>query len=391
MGNDEAFYEKLSELTEFDQVVASANHHPAPDSWHVVVTDVRGSTVAIEAGRYKDVNALGVASIIALRNAVSDIELPYVFGGDGATILVPDSRLADVDCALRGMRKVATEAYSLQLRVSHVSVRRLREAGYPVFVGRYRMSPHVALAVFSGEGFSKAEEWIKDPVLGQEFAVSEDGPSDANLEGFECRWQPAKSRRGRMMSLLVVAVGLELSERENTYQQVLAALDRIAGGAGAPPFSQKQMRLKKWSGDFSTEARAISGKQAGAAFENAKKSAKKATLLGRLLVALGLKAGSFHGKKYRKEFLQNTDFRKFDEALRMVLDLTGEEIEKLDLVLRKLHQEKKLAYGMHLSDEALITCMVRSYSGDHVHFIDGSHGGYALAAKPLKAQLKELK
>lgn len=53
-----------------------------------MVTDVRGSTGAIEDGRYRDVDALGVASIIALCNALPELDLPYVFGGDGATLLV---------------------------------------------------------------------------------------------------------------------------------------------------------------------------------------------------------------------------------------------------------------------------------------------------------------
>jgi hypothetical protein len=40
--------------------------------------------------------------------------------------------------------------------------------------------------------------------------------------------------------------------------------------------------------------------------------------------------------------------------------------------------------------QALLTCIVFSYNGNHVHFVDGSDGGYALAARSLKAQLKSL-
>ena len=37
-----------------------------------------------------------------------------------------------------------------------------------------------------------------------------------------------------------------------------------------------------------------------------------------------------------------------------------------------------------------MTCVVPSYKdGTHIHFIDGGDGGYAMAAKQLKAQLKE--
>jgi len=32
---------------------------------------------------------------------------------------------------------------------------------------------------------------------------------------------------------------------------------------------------------------------------------------------------------------------------------------------------------------------VKSYKGNHIHFVDGSDGGYAMAAKGLKKQLAE--
>jgi len=47
-----------------------------------------------------------------------------------------------------------------------------------------------------------------------------------------------------------------------------------------------------------------------------------------------------------------------------------------------------VAYGTHQASAALMTCLVRSYDGDHLHFVDGADGGYALAAKQMKAQLQ---
>src|SRR5688572_4630919 len=183
---EERFFADLPELVDFEEVISTRRHVQAPDDWNVVITDVVGSTQAIESGHYKDVNALGVACIIALRNALPDIELPYVFGGDGATVLVPSTRIQEVETALRGVREVARDAVSLELRVAHVPVRRLSEAGYSLLVGRYRLSEHIVLAAFSGTGLSIAEGWVKDPTLGIEFSVSEDGPSEASMEGFEC-------------------------------------------------------------------------------------------------------------------------------------------------------------------------------------------------------------
>ena len=43
-------------------------------------------------------------------------------------------------------------------------------------------------------------------------------------------------------------------------------------------------------------------------------------------------------------------------------------------------------YGTHVANAALMTCAITSYRGDHVHLVDGADGGYALAAKQLKAQ-----
>lgn len=45
-------------------------------------------------------------------------------------------------------------------------------------------------------------------------------------------------------------------------------------------------------------------------------------------------------------------------------------------------------YGFHVSDRALMTCLVYEEQGRHIAFIDGADGGYALAAKVLKEKLK---
>ena len=384
--NDESFFAQLAELTSFEDVVSTGHHRSAPETWHVVVTDVAGSTQAIENGHYKDVNAVGVASILALKNALPDVELPYVFGGDGATVLVPGNRIAQVETALRGMRRVAQEAFSLTLRASHVPVARLNRFGHPFLVGRYRLSPHIVLAAFSGRGVSVVEQWVKDPELGKQFSVSEDGPAEADLEGFECRWQPAPSRRGKVVSLLVVARG-DRAAREETYRSVLSKIPTIVGQE-RHPLSAGQMKLKPLGGDYSTEARVRSGETQGGAYKSAESRARRLSFIGRGLMKLRLSAGGFDGAHYMSEFLQNTDFQKFDEALRMVLDMKEADASQLTRYLQEKFVEGKLAFGVHQSEHALITCMVKNYSGNHVHFVDGADGGYALAAKQLKAQLK---
>ena len=44
-----------------------------------------------------------------------------------------------------------------------------------------------------------------------------------------------------------------------------------------------------------------------------------------------------------------------------------------------------LRYGLHLSDTALMTCLVTSPADSlHVHFVDGGGGGYTSASRSLK-------
>ena len=54
-----------------------------------------------------------------------------------------------------------------------------------------------------------------------------------------------------------------------------------------------------------------------------------------------------------------------------------------------LQAEGHIAYGLHSAATSIMTCLISSYQGDHVHFVDGADGGYALAAKQLKAKLGE--
>ena len=71
-----------------------------------------------------------------------------------------------------------------------------------------------------------------------------------------------------------------------------------------------------------------------------------------------------------------------------MLDLTPEQAAAIAAHLASEHAAGRLAYGLHQAPSALMTCLVFSLdTSRHVHFIDGSNGGLALAARALKAQL----
>ena len=101
------FYRDLTPLSSFAEATEARTHKDVPEDWWIVIADVAGSTQAIEAGAYKKVNTVGVACIAAVANVDRSVDLPFIFGGDGATFAVPEALRERVECALRGAQPTA--------------------------------------------------------------------------------------------------------------------------------------------------------------------------------------------------------------------------------------------------------------------------------------------
>ena len=104
-----------------------------------------------------------------------------------------------------------------------------------------------------------------------------------------------------------------------------------------------------------------------------------------LVFRFGLTVGRFDPARYRHQLVQNTDFRKFDDGLRMTLDCTPALADRLEALVQDAEQKGIARSGLHRQDAALMTCFVPSPTrADHIHFVDGAMGGYAMAARALK-------
>lgn len=392
---DERFYERLPAFERFSDVASGDVYTRVPDSWFVLITDVKGSTKAIEAGRYKDVNALGVSTITAVLNEVRNVEIPYVFGGDGATMVVPASQVEAVKRAAQGAQALARDVFSMELRAGLVSVRELSQAGQEVRVARFRVSEPITMAMFEGGGLAYAEKLIKDPVNGQKYALTPaDKVQPGMFQGFECRWKPIPARKDHILSLLVVALSEDKDVQRSVYREVVDGIHRVAhlGEDSLRPVHNSTLELSTNTAAFNTEARIRTGQAGGLAVFLRRLKIRVLCALATFLMKHGLTAkgdqGTFTGATYKKEVASNTDFRKFDDTLRMVIDVSRQEHQDILAYLASQHAAGRIAYGTHVSDAALMTCLIKDFGGNHLHFVDGSNGGYALAAKQLKEQLK---
>ncbi len=267
-----------------------------------------------------------------------------------------------------------------------IGVDQLYAQGHQLKLARFRGSPHVTLAMLSGSALAQAEVTIKQEESSPPSVPS--GPvAECDLSGFQCRWQPVKSNNGVTLALIVTALGNDAT-RQQTYRRVLGDLEHLTRSDEPTPVSRQSLRLMGPFGDYNVEARMRSGAKSGAKFHAATRFARKATTVGQALMLTKTTAFGFDGDAYPAEVLQNCDYRKFDNMLRMILDLSPDNYTSLRSTLEQYRQQGLIAFGTHTSNCALLTCYVRSFKGDHIHFVDAAEGGYAVAAKELKGQLK---
>jgi hypothetical protein len=100
------------------------------------------------------------------------------------------------------------------------------------------------------------------------------------------------------------------------------------------------------------------------------------------------KIGDYHAPVYRLELRANSDYRRFDDVLRLILDCTPAQRQAIEELLAAAHGRGDIVYGTHRSDAALMTCLLFDLKDSrHLHFIDGTDGGFTYAARGMKAQI----
>jgi hypothetical protein len=109
------------------------------------------------------------------------------------------------------------------------------------------------------------------------------------------------------------------------------------------------------------------------------------TLIARIILGSGKPVGNFDPQRYRNEIVTNTDFCKHDETVCLVIDCSPAAVEAVKRYLDEVAPARGIRYGVHVSQTALMTCLVLAPSESlHVHFVDGGAGGYTSASRGLK-------
>ena len=380
--NSDRFYQDLPAFSDFKEVTADERFRPLPADWTVIVADIEGSTQAIEAGRYKDVNTIGAATIAAAQNAMDKRDFPFVFGGDGSTLAIPPASFEKVAEALDGVRALAREKFGMTLRVGAVKAAELYADGLKIEVAKFELIAGKTIASFRGGGLSRAEAKVKGDA--PRYAVAERARHRSDLTGLSCRWKPIRSEKGVVLALLIAA--REKDGSNAVYNEALRLLNNILDGdsANSNPVHLSTMEYKSVWENLKSERRYH---QSPFSFSFLARAAEIAASV--LIFKWKVPPLYFDPQKYAVSMSGHSDFRKFDDTLRMVIDCSAGQAALIRAMLEDLRARGKVYFGLHESGAALMTCFVYDVSdGKHIHFVDGDNGGYAIAAKQLKAQLK---
>ena len=371
--------ETVPTLDHFAQVVDPSRYIRLPDDWYVCVSDVVDSTGAIDSGRYKAVNLAGAATISAVANALhGDLRL-FAFGGDGARLAVPPEHAQVVSDSLSRVAMWAARDLHLTLRTGMMTVAEVRSANADVRVALWRASEEVRYTLFSGEGMDWAEQQLKAGSIRLSPANMDEEP---DLTGLSCQWGPIQARQGKIVSLIVkrgskasdASFGLVVSQ----------AIAIIEGKHSFNPVPVEGPNVRWPSDAIALQSRIA---DAGSTIWRRRISVVLNAAFAWFVFKLGIRLGRFDPKRYRREMAVNTDFRKFDDALMMTVDCAPDAIAQLENLLEAAAAKGVVRFGLHLQDSALMTCIAPSVvASDHMHFVDGADGGYASAARQLKAR-----
>lgn len=368
-------HQLLGDRTRFEEV---------PDNWYVVVADVENSTEAVANGLHGSVNLAATGSIISVLNELKAIDstfkVPYFFGGDGATFLIPGHYIIDVINILDRYTVHVKKTMFLTLRADKMAVSEIRKNGHSLDIAKFRLNNFLTVPVVLGLGLKFAESEIKKNFKDSMLTNEVDTP--VNLDGMECRWDEIKpdSSEKKVVCLIVNAVHEE--EQSKIFSNILHKIYDLFGSLEERiPITTRELKLDTTVGKIRREMIARVGKS------------KLSYLIKNWSITF---FGKFYfeyfkdGQEYLYKVSQLSDTLMIDGSINTVISGTKEQLEVFELFLQQLEEAKKITYGMHKTYASIMSCYVQDRKDNHIHFVDGTEGGYTSAAMIIKKKIKAM-
>jgi hypothetical protein len=363
----------LSEL-----MTREAFFEKVPESWHVIITDIKNSTGAVTDGKHDLVNYLATGSIVSVLNVAheNDVDIPFFFGGDGATFLVPGAVLEVVMNALCSYRANTLISAGLILQIGTVSVPAILENGSQLMLAKYSSSDAFIIPIVIGDGLTYAEKLIKAPAYNYEFKRTNDKMPD--LSGMQCRWDkiPPPQRHEEVVTLLI-ANRVPDRQRES-FKRINDHKERVyCYPRERQPKYVAKLRLKTTFKCVRLESKVF--------VKNTGVLKYISSLADKIITMFYFKTPN--GKRYLESLVALSDTFVIDGRINTVMSGTKRQRQRLEELLTKLEANGLIWYGLHISNASVMSCYVRNLNKGHIHFVDGADGGYTHAARSMKIKM----
>jgi len=378
------YYTNLKKSTKklVDVLANEAAFSDIPITWQVVVVDVKNSTKAVDEGRHHEINLTATGAIISVLNTIrqenEDIEIPYFFGGDGATFIIPQILLKKVIAVLENYSLHIKKNATLTLRVGHISIENLLAQNYGLKIAKHQLTKELAIPIVLGNGLKKAEEIIKSTFI--EVDVIHFKKELLNLEGMECRWKEINPIQNKKK---VICLLLEVRQEKNQralYRSILIQMDALFGTfKNRQPIKPKKLKLNFSLLKIWEEMKiSVSEKNTVYLLKNWIK-----TLIGKWYFKR-----TKSGKLYLNQVALLSHTFMLDGMINTVFTAEQSKIKLFTTYLDKLEKEGEITYGIHVTHASIMSCYVLDRQTKHAHFVDGTEGGYTTAAKMFKTKAK---
>lgn len=351
-----------------------------PENWYVLITDIKGSTKAIEEGWHETINLLATGSIVAVLNRADKegIQVPFFFGGDGASFILPPTLLGPVTHALLIHQENAWKNFGLRLRVGYVPVASILEKGHVLTLSKWKTSKLFTIPIIIGDGLDYAERIIKGP----DYSLTPFPPIDEELDlnGMQCRWDRISppGDTDEIVSLLVSATNH--LQQAAVFKKIIDHLDVIYGSAERrKPISTGRLKFNSSLQKLALEMRARFG------------GMRPLRLVRNWITALfaPLYFRTRNGKSYLDQLVEMSDTLVIDGRINTVISGNATQRMALQAALNKMEEDGDIHYGFYVSKESIMSCYVRNLHENHIHFVDGAEGGYTRAAGMLKLKARQ--
>lgn len=349
----------------------------------MIVADIQNSTAAVESGRHNDVNIVAAGSLIVALNIARqmNVEIPFFFGGDGGSLLAPQHLVDPILAGLYIHNFNCQKNFGLTLHIGSISVTDVQADGRNLKIAKMLAGTGLSKAVLVGDGLIYAEHKIKSLST---YRQSEPATRELNLTGLECRWDHVKPPHDENEIVCFLIEAIDPLKQLDVYREVLTKLDETYGTLESrSPLSLERLKLLFDFEKIKKEILIKYGRWRVGHFL----TTLFQTLLGPLFFKYNLKFDNIGGRDYLLQLISNADTLIVDGRISTIVSGNSEKRIQFITSLNSLEKQGVLIFGHHVSKESVMTCYIENRNAKHIHFIDGSDGGYTAVAKKFKSKL----